>query len=200
MKKKMPFAPPTPQHGGPSEVSAGRAATTDRIVRPPTPPSTNDGRGDVLTAKLTKAYGCKTIETALCLVNQIAALDHPSMSMDPGRLAELRVTAMAQVGELQPASAIEAMLATQMVGTHKGAMLFLANATKPEADASVRDRNVVRATRLMSLFTEQLEAMAKLKGKGTHQRVVVEHVHVAAGGQAIVGAVNQGKAGGGKNR
>ena len=44
----------------------------------------------------------------------------------------------------------------------------------------------------MRLFTEQLEAMAKLKGKAGQQRVVVEHVTVAAGGQAIVGAVIPG--------
>ena len=44
----------------------------------------------------------------------------------------------------------------------------------------------------MRLFTEQVEAMSKLKGKGGQQRVVVEHVTVAAGGQAIVGAVMPG--------
>ena len=44
----------------------------------------------------------------------------------------------------------------------------------------------------MRLFTEQVEAMSKLKGKSGQQRVVVEHVTVAAGGQAIVGAVMPG--------
>jgi hypothetical protein len=34
--------------------------------------------------------------------------------------------------------------------------------------------------------------MSKLKGKGGQQRVVVEHVNVAAGGQANVGMVIQG--------
>jgi hypothetical protein len=34
--------------------------------------------------------------------------------------------------------------------------------------------------------------MTKLKGKGSQQRVIVEHVTVAAGGQAIVGAVMPG--------
>ena len=50
----------------------------------------------------------------------------------------------------------------------------------------------------MRLFTEQVEAMSKLKGKSGQQRVVVEHVTVAAGGQAIVGAVMPG--GGGRWR
>ena len=43
----------------------------------------------------------------------------------------------------------------------------------------------------MRIFNEQLEAMQKLKGKASQQKVTVEHVHVHEGGQAIVGAVNQ---------
>jgi hypothetical protein len=54
------------------------------------------------------------------------------------------------------------------------------------------DLNVLRATRLMRLFNEQTETMAKLRGKTGQQRFVVEHVTVAAGGQAIVGAVVPG--------
>jgi hypothetical protein len=46
----------------------------------------------------------------------------------------------------------------------------------------------------MRLFVEQVEPMTKLKGKGG-QRVIVEHVTVAAGGQAIVGAVMPGAGG-----
>ena len=54
------------------------------------------------------------------------------------------------------------------------------------------DANVLRTTRLIRLFNEQVETMAKLKGKGGQQRAVVEHVTVAAGGQAIVGSVTRG--------
>jgi hypothetical protein len=53
----------------------------------------------------------------------------------------------------------------------------------------------------MRLFNEQVETMAKLKGKIGQQRVVVEHVNVAAGGQAIVGTVIPGgRRTGGKDR
>jgi len=41
----------------------------------------------------------------------------------------------------------------------------------------------------MRLFIEQLAAMAKLKGKAGQQKVVVEHVHVYSGGQAVVGTI-----------
>jgi len=45
------------------------------------------------------------------------------------------------------------------------------------------DTNVLRATRLMRVFGEQLEAMQKLRGKTGQQKVTVEHVHVHDGGQ-----------------
>jgi hypothetical protein len=82
-----------------------------------------------------------------------------------------------------------------MVGTQHSAMHFLARSLAKDQQVEVVDRNLNRAVKLMRLFTEQLEAMAKLKGKGGQQRVVVEHVTVTAGGQANVGAVTQ--AGGG---
>ena len=51
------------------------------------------------------------------------------------------------------------------------------------------DANVLRSARLMRLFKEQLEAMMKLKGRASQQKVTVEHVHVHAGAQAVVGMV-----------
>jgi hypothetical protein len=62
-------------------------------------------------------------------------------------------------------------------------------ALAPEQTVEVTEMN---ANRAMRLFIEQFEAMTKLKGKGGQQRVVVEHVTVAAGGQALVGAVIPG--------
>ena len=94
----------------------------------------------------------------------------------------------------------DASLAAQMLGTHRAAMMFLKNATKPEDSFDGRDRNVLRAMRLMRLFTEQVETMAKLKGKSGQQKVIVEHVNVGAGGQAIVGAVMPGGEGDGCRR
>jgi hypothetical protein len=60
------------------------------------------------------------------------------------------------------------------------------------------DANVLRATRLMRVFIEQLEAMQKLKGKPRQQRVTVEHVHVHKGGQAIDGCGGGDRAGAGR--
>ena len=46
-------------------------------------------------------------------------------------------------------------------------------------------------------FIELLTALDRKRGKGSQQRVTVEHVHVHAGGQAVVGAIASGALGGG---
>ncbi|KHA53892.1 hypothetical protein Z947_4213 [Sulfitobacter geojensis] len=50
------------------------------------------------------------------------------------------------------------------------------------------------AEKLMALYAKQLATLDKHHGKG-QQKVTVEHVHVEAGGQAIVGNVETGQRG-----
>ena len=51
-----------------------------------------------------------------------------------------------------------------------------------------QDSNALTVARLTKAFASQVDALGKLR-RGGEQRVVVEHVHVHAGAQAIVGAV-----------
>ena len=103
---------------------------------------------------------------------------------------------LAVIEEMAPRNATEAMLANQMIAANDAALRFLNNATSENQSLHGCDANVLRATRLMRVFLEQLAAMQKLQGKAAHQKVTVEHVHVHEGGQAIVGAVNTAKTGG----
>lgn len=99
---------------------------------------------------------------------------------------------------IKPRDALETMLAVQMTGIHNVAMNCIMRAMIPEQTFEGRESNLTYATRLLRTFTAQMEALQKYRGKGTQQKVIVEHVHVHKGGQAIVGAVNsQGKGGGG---
>jgi len=93
--------------------------------------------------------------------------------------------------ELKPADGLEGMLATQMVGTHHAALECLRRAAVPEQTIVSRDMNLKHAAKLMALYAQQVAALDKHRGKG-QQKVTVEHVHVAAGGQAIVGNVEAG--------
>jgi hypothetical protein len=53
------------------------------------------------------------------------------------------------------------------------------------------DRNVNNLTKLLRLQHETIETLNRYRRKGT-QQLIVQHVNVNQGGQAIVGAVQQG--------
>ena len=92
---------------------------------------------------------------------------------------------------IAPESGIETMLAAQMVGTHLAAMECLRRAMIPGQGPQSRSAALMQAQRLMSLYAKQLDALDKHRGKG-QQSVTIRHVHVASGGQAIVGHVERG--------
>jgi hypothetical protein len=92
---------------------------------------------------------------------------------------------------LGPSDTGEAMLAQQMVGTHQAAMECLRRAMIPNQTFEGRNAALKQATQLMALYDKQVRTLQKSKGKG-QQKVTVEHVHVEAGGQAIVGNVEAG--------
>ena len=82
------------------------------------------------------------------------------------------------------------MLALQMGAIHAAMMAMAArlNASQciPQQDAAERALNKLART-----YTMQIEALKRYR-TGGQQRVIVEHVTVNAGGQAIVGAVMTG--------
>jgi hypothetical protein len=41
----------------------------------------------------------------------------------------------------------------------------------------------------MNLFLKQVETLEKYRGKAAQQKVIVEHVHIHEGGQAVVGHI-----------
>jgi hypothetical protein len=67
-------------------------------------------------------------------------------------------------------------------------MEFLRKASNAEYPPVI-DSQIARATKLLKLFSTQLEVLVRLRGRG-QQKMLVEHVHIHKGGQAIVGTVN----------
>ncbi len=96
---------------------------------------------------------------------------------------------------IKPADEIEGMLAVQMVATHNAAMECLRRAMIGSQTFEGRDQNLKHASKLLSIYCRQIEVLDKHRGKG-QQKVTVEHVHVAAGGQAMVGHIETGKTAG----
>lgn len=100
---------------------------------------------------------------------------------------------MAQIAAVEPNDGIEAMLATQMAVVHqaslKVARLLRGSETIPQQDSASNAFNKLART-----FVAQVEALKRYRSKG-EQKVIVEHVTVNDGGQAIVGQVGGGRRG-----
>lgn len=96
----------------------------------------------------------------------------------------------ATMAGLTPQNELEGLLAAQMTACHNAAMECLRRACVKDQTFEGRKMNMTFADRFMRTFAVQVEALGKYR-KGGQQKVVVEHVHVYPGGQAIVGNVNQ---------
>ena len=101
--------------------------------------------------------------------------------------------AMEALKDIGPKDGQEGMLAAQMVATHSAAMECLRRAMIPGQLHEGRDLNLKHANKLLQTYARQMEVLDKHRGKG-QQKIVVEHVTVEAGGQAIVGNVSAGAA------
>jgi hypothetical protein len=86
-------------------------------------------------------------------------------------------------GTIDPAE-LDAVIA---ILTHALTMRSLGNLNR-SSNIQQQDSNALTAARLTKAFASQMDSLVKLR-RGGEQRVVVEHVHIHAGAQAIVGAV-----------
>lgn len=141
--------------------------------------------------KLFKAIGTHDLELASHFFRQ---LNNISIFTDQSHVDRLN-TALALLHGIKPHDALEALLAVQMIGVHNLAMDFMARSILKEQTFEGCDANVNWAMKLLRTFTAQIEALNRYRSQG-QQKVVVEHVHVNQGGQAIVGTI---EGGGGKH-
>jgi hypothetical protein len=91
---------------------------------------------------------------------------------------------------IAPRDAVEGMLAGQMVAAHNVAMRCLRLASLKGQSHQAVEANINRATKLMRTYTSQIEALNRHRSEA-RQTMIVKHVHVHEGGQAIVGNVAQ---------
>jgi hypothetical protein len=88
----------------------------------------------------------------------------------------------------KPADEIEGMLLTQMLAMHAAAMECSRRAMIPQQMPQHRDQNLNAATKASRTFLMQVEALQRYRGKGTEQRVTVQHQHInLTADQAVVG-------------
>ena len=103
---------------------------------------------------------------------------------------QLSATVAALMG-IGPRDELEGMMAAQLIASHNAAMECYRRAMLGEQGFEARRENLNQAGKLSRTWATLLEALNRHRGKG-QQKVTVEHVHVHAGGQAVVGAVEAG--------
>jgi hypothetical protein len=104
------------------------------------------------------------------------------------RQGQLSATVAALIG-IGPKDELEGMMAAQLIAAHNAAMECYRRAMIGEQTFEGRRENLAQANKLSRTYATLLEALNRHRGKG-QQKVTVEHVHVHAGGQAVVGVVS----------
>ena len=141
---------------------------------------------------LNKTTGMLNPASSAQLLNQVALCRYPEGADEIKTALE---TASVMMLELQPEDAFEGLLVSQMVTCQDQVMECLQLARKTTY-IDHREIHLRFADRFMRTFTAQMEALSKHR-RGGQQKVVVEHVHVYEGGQAIVGNIENQRGGDG---
>lgn len=107
---------------------------------------------------------------------------------NPEKVSNINAT-IALMRGIAPQDELEGMMAAQMVAVHNMALYYAQRAMdKDSTNFESNDRFINRTTKLMNVFTRQVEALQKYRTKG-QQKITVQHVQVTQGGQAIIGDV-----------
>lgn len=145
----------------------------------------SDGKKITLNASA-ESFGSENIEFSDGLIRQIVNIGSPGKEIDVDGIAF--VTSI--ITGIKPRDELESMLAVQMAAIHNAIITFskrLASVdTISQQDSAERALNKLART-----YVLQMQALQKYRSGG-RQSVVVKHVHVNDGGQAIVGNVDRG--------
>ena len=177
-------------------------------ARPPRVTSRHDQRGtysphsevDGHRYRLADAFGTRSMQFVYSMLKGLgkATEDHSEdHGFFPGSADEVAFNAaLAVIDGVRPKDEIEAMLAAHMAVTNIALLELVARTRGSIAGHMYQGNGIKRldvlgnlTTKFMRTFTMQVEALARKRRKG-EQNVTVKHVHVHAGGQAVVGNVS----------
>lgn len=98
------------------------------------------------------------------------------------------ITIREDLNALSATGGLQQMLAAQMLSIHQMQQIAIAMANDTDI-LSYKQYYLNSATKLSNTFIQQANLLTKLQGNG-QQKIIVEHVDVHAGGQAIVGVTS----------
>jgi hypothetical protein len=136
---------------------------------------------------LMEALGTTDFDFTIGLLGQLANAGSKGREIDVGNVNFM----LAIIHGIKPRDQIEVMLAAQMAAVHMATITFARRLA--HVDNIQQQDSAERAfNKLTRTFTTQMEALKRYR-TGGEQKVTVQHVTVAEGGQAIVGNVTQGR-------
>lgn len=156
---------------------------------------TPEEKNDLIASVLSEASGSKDMPFSLELMRQYVSVQAGNGLLD--KIENASNSFLSSMVSLQPQDPIEGMLLTQILSLHTLGMSCTARAACIENSNLNVDRNVNNLTKLLRLQHETIETLNRYRRKGT-QQVIVQHVNVNDGGQAVVGTFQQG--GGGSSK
>jgi hypothetical protein len=146
-------------------------------------------RQEIYLAALSEATGASDPNYAMALFAQAVA----SMPRVEEKMIEYSNMVINTFKALSPKDEIEGMLICQLIALQAQAMEFMSRSVVSTQSTHGVDLNINRSTKLLRLHHETMEALNRYRKKGT-QTMIVQHVQVNQGGQAIVGQVQHGGA------
>lgn len=155
------------------------------------PDHADSGCAHILLADML-ATGDSTLAEGILV--QLANAAHSGKELAAGDLNVM----VATVGAIGPRDATEALLASQMAAIHTLTMVAARRLHRCETIAQ-QDSASNMVNKLARTFAGQIEALKRYRSSG-EQNIRVQHVTVNEGGQAIVGNVDTGGGGCGKNQ
>jgi hypothetical protein len=130
-----------------------------------------------------RALGTTDFDFYSGLLNQLLNASKEKEASESGTNFMLSV-----IKGIEPRDQIEAMLAAQMAAVHMASMTFARRLAHVEM-IQQQDSASNAFNKLTRTFASQVEALKRYRSGG-EQKMTVQHVHVAEGGQVIVGNVN----------
>jgi hypothetical protein len=121
------------------------------------------------------------------IINQTVQALSTKHSNEETRSQQCEAAVAGLIG-IGPKDELEGMIAAQLIAAHNASMECYRRAMFAEQTFEGRRENLSQANKLSRSYAVLLDALNRHRGKG-QQKVTVEHVHVHAGGQAVVGTV-----------
>jgi hypothetical protein len=128
-----------------------------------------------MEANFNKLLAAKGIGDSALVILMITQLKQSMFYGSPSDPHINTQSILALMQGMEAENTVQLLLAVQMISVHSGAIFYMYRANNTVGEES--DKNILKATSLMKIFTEQAEVMAKLKGKAA-QKVIVEHHYV----------------------